>query len=655
MDNPIPSEILYSYGTTFCQSKASNDDDQLQPSQEQLECALAEARAYWCNLAEQAMSHGVYPHHFNLQSMLNRVPAIPQEPGRICTYFTSTDQKAMSIKASSTWQVITNDSCGINAKERIVRADLRIGIQQPTKYRLTGDSFCNWPQADDQRQNVPNYLGVLALGWSYVLSARLIETQGQEGATIVYTNSTAAGYHSGAEDELTTAFPLSIGDVDADAARWWAAILAPNQGWNAIISQRGRETYQAPWSVSLDVTQRFSIKWRTSESPIHTTININPPSSYEAILLLANFSSLHNLGNQFSAAFATTLTLPTHNYYGTIATLPFPSQARDYKENTSMQRVDTEWLKKELPYYMALSCCPSVVMSSLCGVFWDTNVSCNLVSPWLHSILYEIPNGIGIANVPGRYHEVLAFICAKRCPSLSALWLGAAIGGLVSRVLKFVESGIPPLDHNAFPWTGCPQSFMDVPGLGPYFIPSSSNEDITRADVWQILYLPSVVDDDLHYEHRPFAPWKPVGRINENSCDLRVRAHQNCQKHDLSYQHWNWTLKEGSIVKDQGFKMTVTEGVLSTCSLKDELLTDMIFPTVPLSTNQNASQNASRTILQWVTINGEGVPPEEIYQDEWVRDFLQDIDDNDDDDDMLSDTLSVEAAGLDATNHRDSE
>ena len=106
--------------------------------------------------------------------------------------------------------------------------------------------------------------------------------------------------------------------------------------------------------------------------------------------------------------------------------------------------------------------------------------------------------------------------------------------------------------------------------------------------------------------------------------------------------------------------MIITEGVLSTCSLKGELLKDMIFPTVPLSTNQNASQNASRTILQWVTINGEGVPSEDIYQDEWVRDFLQDIDDNDDDDDdddddLLLDTLSVEAASLDATNHRDNE
>lgn len=100
--------------------------------------------------------------------------------------------------------------------------------------------------------------------------------------------------------------------------------------------------------------------------------------------------------------------------------------------------------------------------------------------------------------------------------------------------------------------------------------------------------------------------------------------------------------------------MTVIEDVLSTCSLKDELLKDMIFFTVSLFINQNASQNASRTILQWVIINGEGVPPEEIYQDEWVRDFLQDIDDNDDDD-MLSDTSSVEAARLDATNHRDSE
>lgn len=84
---------------------------------------------------------------------------------------------------------------------------------------------------------------------------------------------------------------------------------------------------------------------------------------------------------------------------------------------------------------MALGCSPRIVMPSLCGVFWDTDVSCNLVSPWLHPIIREVPNVDGIADIPGRYHEILAFVCALRRPPLSALWLGAAISGLVPRIL----------------------------------------------------------------------------------------------------------------------------------------------------------------------------------------------------------------------------
>ena len=32
---------------------------------------------------------------------------------------------------------------------------------------------------------------------------------------------------------------------------------------------------------------------------------------------------------------------------------------------------------------------------------------------------------------------------------------------------KFVQSGTPYVDHNTFPWTGCPESFTDVADSGP--------------------------------------------------------------------------------------------------------------------------------------------------------------------------------------------
>lgn len=65
------------------------------------------------------------------------------------------------------------------------------------------------------------------------------------------------------------------------------------------------------------------------------------------------------------------------------------------------------------------------------------------------------------------------------------------------------------------------------------------------------------------------------------------------------------------------------QGVGPVCSLKTELPAGTMFPSLPLSPNQNAS----RTILQWATLNREGLPPEAVYHDEWVQSVLQDDDD----------------------------
>src|SRR4051794_18873574 len=112
-------------------------------------------------------------------------------------------------------------------------------------------------------------------------------------------------------------------------------------------------------------------------------------------------------------------------------------------------------VNQELPYYMALSCNPEAVISSLCGMFWEADVTCNMVSPWLHPILNEVPEAKGIMDTPGLYHEILALVCCFHRPRISALWLGAVASGLTPAILRRVGRGKPPLDSNAFPWTGC--------------------------------------------------------------------------------------------------------------------------------------------------------------------------------------------------------
>jgi hypothetical protein len=51
------------------------------------------------------------------------------------------------------------------------------------------------------------------------------------------------------------------------------------------------------------------------------------------------------------------------------------------------------------------------------------------------------------------------------------------------------------------------------------------------------------------------------------------------------------------------------------------------------SFDQEASEEASREIFRWVTVNGEGVPDEKIYRNDWLQDD-GDIDDDDDDEEL---------------------
>lgn len=75
----------------------------------------------------------------------------------------------------------------------------------------------------------PNYLGILAIGWCYILSAQLIEMQGSS-AIMRYTDSLAdcvGGRPSSSSEE---AYYIDVGEVDAQIARRWSAILAKREG-----------------------------------------------------------------------------------------------------------------------------------------------------------------------------------------------------------------------------------------------------------------------------------------------------------------------------------------------------------------------------------------------------------------------------------------
>ena len=568
--------------------------------------------------------------------MLAQVPAFRGGLGQTYTlYFGSSRSKSLCVEAYSTWHITDNASCDLLGKEKTIPGLIQIGIQSPVRCTFAGLGFRRWVGTTDEERNRPGYLGILALGWSYILSARSVEMQ-DEGAEIMYTNSIAPGFHHEIKPRRAQAVTVDIGDVDGKVARWWAAIMAPGEGWKAVVSRKDSVEYLAPWSVSREGTHDVGIKWRTNGPVPKGSEAYEPPSSREAFDFLARFSLLYDLGSQFLVALATAITFPAHKNHGTMVELPLPGETKVKQKCSLVDSIAPDWISvnKELPYYMALSCNPEVVISSLCGMFWEENVPSNMVSPWLHPILYEVPEAKEIMEDPGFYHEILAIMCSFRRPRISALWLGAVAGGLTPIILRRVRSGRPPLDANAFPWTGSPQSFMDLAGSGAY-VRETSADKVQREDVWRLLYLPPVVEDDLSYNSPPFTPWPPPGNTPTKNCALRVVTHLQCPRHKLEYRHWNWKLKDGSVFEDRGLESYAAEKDWEQPSPKIEPIASVEFPGKLV--DQEASQEASHDIFRWVTVNGEGVPPEAVYKDDWVR--IED--DSDEESDAADDADSV--------------
>ncbi|KAJ5642251.1 hypothetical protein N7490_006251 [Penicillium lividum] len=597
-------------------------EDGLQLPSSQLDLATNEARNYWYSLADDARAR---LHNVNLldtvspQYILCKVPAFPASQLALQEVLLSeSGSKAILAVASSTMRPTETEKCNTQGTTKEVQSALLIGIQSPISCHFTGTCFEQFGVQGGDGRKLPNFTGIISLAWAYILSSRLVELQQQQGADVSYTSSTAFWQHHDMED--VTAIEIEIGEVDESTARWWAAILAPRQGWKTFLLKKEGEAYYSPWSLSLDKGPDFKVVWH--DNGIHAPISaVSPPSSETAMRLLAQFCSLHGLREQFYAAFFAALTFPTHKQLEINVELPLPVVTQTHLDHAldTSQVNELLSLGKDVPSFMALSCNHSVVMSSLCGSFWEPNIPCRLVSPWLHPILEEIPQAPWICEKPGRYYEIIALMCGQRRPRLRALWIGAALSGLVPKVLGYVRSGTPPLDPNGFAWTSSPQSFMDIPGSGPYFYEDVlGNHAIRRADAWRLLYLPTPEDDGLYYKSLPFSPWPPVGQTVDENCALRIRVHKSCSRHRLDYTHWTWKLLDGSFLNDQGFSpggpSYPAEGSFVQSQRKD----NSRYPNIPISPSQDASREASFEIFRWVLANHEGKPPEPVYEHEWI-------------------------------------
>ncbi|KAL2786384.1 hypothetical protein BJX66DRAFT_312899 [Aspergillus keveii] len=615
--------------------------DQLQPTPSELACAIERARKYWHHLANEAFPHlGYGIQLMKLQDMLFRVPEIPAEAVQIYESNLAT-RKIILTRSSSTH--CTEGKCNSSIAERSTASPLLVGIQTPVACLLSGSGFQQPDVTADKPQRKPHYLAILSLAWAYILSSRLLELQKQKGYGMSYTTSRATLVALDQDVLYPQSAAVYIGMVDKSAARWWAAILAPDQGWKAVFTRRNDDIYFAPWSYSLAHDPALNIQWQDNGAV--TDQICPPPTSQAALKYLIDFCVLHGLREEFDAALAAVLTFPTHYFYTTTVEIPYSTAGRGDYASKSSARAEYIAVEHELPYFMALSCNYSVVMSSLCGSFWEPTVGCNFVTPWLHPVMEEMPKIPQLAGDSRQYHELVAIMCAIRRPSLLPLWTGASLTGLVAKVIDLVRTGTPPLDPNGAFWTGSPQNFLDLAGTGPYFETVSGVNIIRRVDVWRLLYLPPSEDDGLHYENLPFTPWQPIGKTRAENCVLRVRVHEACPRHQLLYSHWTWQMPDGLTKTDSGYQGCSARSQMPVLSPKavdkSDSIDNLDYPRISFAEAQCASQMACCEIFRWVLANQEGKPPlERIYDDPWLADCRTNEESDPSVSDNGSDTLS---------------
>ncbi|KIH87519.1 hypothetical protein SPBR_05121 [Sporothrix brasiliensis 5110] len=151
-----------------------------------------------------------------------------------------------------------------------------------------------------------NFIGVLALAWSYILSARWAEVM-PGPCTLTYNEEMVAKNSPEESPAENGAIVVDIGETSSDEARWWSAVLAEDHGWRATMTFDG-EAFVAPWSVHRKGGQRLVLAANLATS----TRRPSPsgPSSVDAMRFLRKFCDRHDIFAQSHAALAAVLLFP---------------------------------------------------------------------------------------------------------------------------------------------------------------------------------------------------------------------------------------------------------------------------------------------------------------------------------------------------------
>jgi hypothetical protein len=265
---------------------------------------------------------------------------------------------------------------------------------------------------------------------------------------------------------------------------------------------------------------------------------------------------------------------------------------------------------------MTLSCNSWGMRPLLYSAFFDPEVYCNLVSPWLEPAFETIDPIVKRGD-----YETLAIVMGRRQPTLAALWLGAIITGMEGRIFQAVRTGLSAIDIHAAAWTATIHSFI---GLGCSTPCNIGDVEIRRSDECRLLFLTGCEG----YSRVPICPWQPFGTVTLQDTEIEVRQHAQCQGHCLQYMNWSWELIDGMSSEDRGFMNDDKHGA----AIRKDAISDRIdtlqieMQKIGLPKSESLSELATRSIFGWLRVTGYPPNEKDIRAHSWI-----DLEDSDED------------------------
>ncbi len=524
----------------------AKDDDPLIPSQNQINSAWQQGWATWSTLvsaAERLLPNEWPIARLDPSTMLHSVPPLPPRIPR------------EKLAGRPTWRVshLDHTSKEVDGAKR----HLCLRISKPIQCRISHQpDFFHYGKtvgtSSTDVETTPKALSVLTLCWSYILSARLLELQGRRVHVSKHHLQPTINRYPGGPREIIIELPAS---ASPGLVRWLCAVLAPTPGWTTDTASDF-----PPWASFCSGPALFVIH----SAQVVSFRNSRAPSSFEAMEYLVEFIDLYELGPEqpwdnarqkliapCTAGFLAALALPFYNMNDLEPQLPVASLERPTTSRPKVStRRDIEQYYNDLLYYMTLSLNPRAVGSMVWSIFWQPGIQCNLVSPWLGSILKVIKPLLQARDLSG-----LAKVFMLRRPKISFMWLGIFLLGdptMLDRIERYLtqleerrfHGSLAVPDSTVASWTGSPQSFWDEEESTTV----KNWSEVSRADVLRRRQILRLQDD----RWRLFS-WEPFGPIARKNIEPEL-LEQFETPYLRQYSHWTWLFTDENARVERGFR-----------------------------------------------------------------------------------------------------